>query len=85
MCRGPLGPFRLTKSFAEQSNDLPSIRLVTEHGVSACRAQGLVAEHGDLEPEENDLLAGGLDDRGVFLGMLDELDKEYWSAVRGWG
>ena len=70
MCRGPLGPFRLTKSFAEQSNDLPSIRLVAEHKVGACRAQGLVAEHGGLRAKEKDLLTGGLDDQKVSLGSL---------------
>ena len=80
-----MGRLGLTKSFAEQSNDLPSIRLVAEHRFSTCRAQGLVAEHGVLEPREKGLTGWRTGRPKASLGslmMLDELDKGYWSAVR---
>ena len=83
--RGLLGQVRLTKSFAEQSNDLPSSRLAAEHKASACRARGLVAENGGLVPRKKTYLLTNWTTRGI----LEEFLTSGWTGrgilVRGKG
>ena len=68
---GLIGRLGLTKSLAEQSNDLPSSRLVAEHKTSACRARGLVAEHKDLELRKKTYWLEDWTTKGVFREFDD--------------